>query len=348
MNNADLMKLLSGNGIASQEIVCEGGRILVAAGGARILRLTGVSGHDFLWIHPGLLQGDFDKARGASGWLNLGGDRTWLSPEYQLFIRDLKNMWETYQVPAQFDPGEYRIWKEADKINLASKFKLPNHRLGVEAEVSLEKSVRAIPHPLRDAADAEGLLRAEYVGYEQTTTLALLSSPTAGMRLGLWQLAQVPATGEILIPITDDSAPRLYFGSLEGNRVSVELGLLRFRVDAAGMAKIGVKAASLIGRAGFLKKEDDAWSLLVRNFSVNPSGEYVDTPWDAPADTGYALQCFNDDGNLGQFGELEYHAPAIGEGTGLTICTEQSQLWAFRGEEAVIRKIAERLLGIGI
>jgi len=71
-------------------------------------------------------------------------------------------------------------------------------------------------------------------------------------------------------------------------------------------------------------------------------------PWDDTTDLGYAVECYNDSGETGLFGELEYHTPAIGGGTGLTTYLDCSQVWAFRGEEQPIRTVGERLLGQGL
>ena len=52
-----------------------------------------------------------------------------------------------------------------------------------------------------------------------------------------------------------------------------------------------------------------------------------------------------DDGALGGFGELEYHAPAVGAGTGQTTHTDLSQVWAFSGPAEAVGRIARLLLG---
>ena len=61
-----------------------------------------------------------------------------------------------------------------------------------------------------------------------------------------------------------------------------------------------------------------------------------------------AIQCYNDDGNLGDFGELEYHSPAIGGDTGNTTYEDRSQVWAFLGRVELVDEVAQRLLGVDI
>jgi hypothetical protein len=113
---------------------------------------------------------------------------------------------------------------------------------------------------------------------------------------------------------------------------------------ATGEHKIGIRAVATTGRAGYLYHRGDQSALVVRNFVVNPSGEYVDVPWTDTQDFGYSTQACNVNSKLGAFSELEYHAPAIGHGTGRTHCVDESQVWAFRGDSAKIRHIAQTLL----
>ena len=86
----------------------------------------------------------------------------------------------------------------------------------------------------------------------------------------------------------------------------------------------------------------------MRNFSVNPSGEYVDVPWKAPEDFGYSTQACNVNSALGAFSELEYHIPAIGGTTGSARCDDTAQVWAFRGHEAGVLAVARRLLSADV
>ena len=113
---------------------------------------------------------------------------------------------------------------------------------------------------------------------------------------------------------------------------------------AAGEHKIGVRAAITTGRIGYIYPTGNQHALIVRNFFVNPSGEYADVPWTEPEDRGYSTQACSVNSRWGMFSEMEYHVPAIGEGTGLRQIEDRSQLWAFRGSREDIEKIARALL----
>jgi len=120
--------------------------------------------------------------------------------------------------------------------------------------------------------------------------------------------------------------------------------LVRYRMRQQGEHKISVRAASIANRIGYLYPVGDRWALIIRNIVVNPSGEYVDVPWDDTSYFGFAVQACNVNSKLGAFSELEYHTPAIGRNTGRLRCDDAAQVWAFRAPKAEIRAIAKTLL----
>jgi hypothetical protein len=339
--------------LAEQKVVtaelpgAEGGVVLVASAGARILRLTDAAGFDHLWLHPALEAGQPVPPRESDGWLNFGGDRTWIAPELHFFVRDRTRAMETYAVPSRLDPGAYVLEAGEDDVRLAQTCTLRDY-LGEDAPLRIEKTIRTAANPLRDLNAPELAAGAEYVGYSQVTTLALPEEAPSGARVGLWHLAQVPPGGVIGIPLTQPRAPRLYFGVPAPGQLEEMPAGVRLRVDGQTMLKIGLQAANVFGRMGYLRETGPETSaLLIRNFAVNPSGQYLDAPWDDPTETelGYAAQCYTDDGALGGFGELEYHAPGVGAWTGLAACTDESQVWGFQGPMETISEIARQLLG---
>jgi len=267
--------------------------------------------------------------RKSDGWLNFGGDRTWIAPELDYFVRDRAHVNETYRVPSDLDPGKYKLVIKEGEVVATTGIGLHNHATGGRLRVLVGKVIRPAANPLRDLRSPELTAGVSYVGYTQSTTLHLAPSSSEGVRVGLWSLAQVPGGGVIGIPLTQPRVPRIYFGAPASGQLDETPAGLRLRVDGRGPLKIGVQAALLTGRMGYLRATGPgAAALLIRNFPVNPSGTYVDAPWDDPTGTelGYAAQCYVDDGPLGGFGELEYHAPAVGAGTGQAAHTDVSQV----------------------
>lgn len=52
-------------------------------------------------------------------------------------------------------------------------------------------------------------------------------------------------------------------------------------------------------------------------------------PCDDPHAIGYMTQCYVDDGKLGGFGEIEYHAPALDASRKMMRMEDRSETWAF-------------------
>src|SRR5581483_1251281 len=96
-----------------------------------------------------------------------------------------------------------------------------------------------------------------------------------------------------LVPTHSSSQPKIYMGSIAPEDLIVQDHLIRYKMRAGGEHKLGVRAAALTGRAGYLRTTDREASLVVRNFSVNPSGEYVDVPWTETKNFGFAFQACN-------------------------------------------------------
>jgi hypothetical protein len=213
-------------------------------------------------------------------------------------------------------------------------------------ELEITKSIAAAPNPLRyDAQARSGAV--EYAGHTLLTSLKILNAgPDAVPLVGLWSLTQMPHQGELFVPTYSKTEPRVYFGLVDtpADEVGVNECLVRFKMRAAGEHKIGIRAAVTTGRIGYIYPTGTKHALIVRNFFVNPSGEYADVPWTEPEDRGYSTQACSVNSRWGMFSEMEYHVPAIGGSTGLRHVEDRSQLWAFRGSREDIIEIARALL----
>ena len=330
-----------------------GGSALLLRYGARVLGLfVQDDAGSTLRVDPVLTEpASAREALEGDEWVILGGDRTWVSPEREIFIGDLSDAWGTYHFPLSVDPGQYTLERRGerggDAVAMTNRTQVSLLRRGISCEVEIDKVVRMVPNPLRHEAWArDWLSEVAYAGYEQETGLRLVSTPDPSVQVGLWNILVLPAGGQIIIPTVGPVEVRDYFDPTGPEHLEVGAGAVRFNLDAREQHKIGVRAASVTGRGAYVRRVgDDRWSLLVRNFLVNPSGEYVDVPWDDPDDLGYAVQVYNDDGTSGAFGELEYHVPAVGGDTGRDACVDFSQVWAFEGSREHIRAIADALLG---
>jgi hypothetical protein len=270
---------------------------------------------NFLWTNP---------APGGA-WPNPGGDRTWLAPEIELFIGDVRRPGETYRVPAALDPGN---WKQSGSNRLTNSASLRMHRAGRDVSIRLDKEFLPAPSPIA----ANGL---QYAGYTQVTSLET-DAP-----LGIWNLLQLPPGGMMLVATRAPVRPRLVFGALAEGELTIAPELIYWRMALTGPdTKIAIKADALTGRAAYVRPcaEPGMADLVVREFDICPTGGYVDALWEPPHEAGWAFQACCVRNGPEQFNELEYHAP-------LECRRDESRVWGFRGATGVVMGVAARLLG---
>jgi len=346
----DLIKTLNAVGKSPELYQTDDGtRLLILPYGGRILGVFAPgSEENFLWTNSVLNSVESARAYYASDdWQNSGGDRTWLAPEVDFFFPKFPNIdIAGYWQPRSLDPGNYELTKTVHGVKLTNRFAVDAFRSGKRVELEITKSVAAAPNPLRyDGQLPIGAV--EYAGHTLVTSLKIHDAdPAHAPLVGLWSLTQMPHQGELFIPTYSKSKPRIYFGLVDApsDELVISDHLVRFKMRAAGEHKIGIRAAATTGRIGYIYPTGNQHALIVRNFFVNPSGEYADVPWTEPEDRGYSTQACSVNSRWGMFSEMEYHVPAIGGSTGLHSIEDRSQLWAFRGSRADVEKIARTLL----
>jgi hypothetical protein len=326
----------------------DGSRVLLLPHGGRVLGLFAPGAtENFYWTHPALRSVESATAFYGSGvWQNSGGDRTWLAPEVDIFFPKFPDLdMSTYWQPRELDPGRYELVQEGETVRLVNRLTLTLSRSKEQVPLEMAKWVGPALNPLRYEKDWESAGRVQYAGYTQHTALKLVAQ-TSRAQIGLWNLVQMPHGGELLVSTYSRAEPKVYMGNIAPNDLVVTEQLVRYRMRAKGEHKIGLRGVAMTGRVGYLYTAGGEESaLIIRNFFVNPSGEYVDVPWRETDNFGFAIQACNVDSGLGSFSELEYHVPAIGSGTGLTSYEDVSQIWAFRGPTESVQTIAARLLG---
>jgi Family of unknown function (DUF6786) len=324
----------------------DGSTVLMLPYGGRILGLFAPeSEENFFWSNPALASSEAAQAFYESdAWHNSGGDRTWLSPEVDFCFPDFPNL-EKYRQPRKLDPGNYKVVKAGDIVRMVDQPTLTLSRSKEEVELEITKWVTPAPNPLRYEQGVGELKGCEYAGYTLHVSLEFAGARTANSaRVGIWNLLQMPHGGELLIPTYCRAEPKAFFGTIPPGDLAVDDRLIRYRMIAFGEQKIGIRAVATAGRAGYLYETGGRFALIVRNFSVNPSGEYIDVPWTDIRDLGYSAQACNVHSALGSFSELEYHAPAIEKGAGVPRSQDTSQVWAFRGTREQITRVACSLL----
>lgn len=324
----------------------DGSMALVLPYGGRILGLfSPASQQNFFWTHPALESSESARAFYAGEqWHNSGGDRTWLAPEVDFFFPDFPSL-DRYWQPRELDPGHFQVVHKDGRLELVNEFAVTVSRTKQQAALKLTKALAPALNPLRYERDFKEIQDVEYAGYTLHTTLELTEeSKDDTTRVGLWNLLQLPYSGELLVPTYRKAEAKIIMGSVSSEDLVANDRLLRYRMRADGEHKIGIRAVASTGRVAYLYPTDNRSALIIRNFFVNPSGEYVDVPWDECSNYGFSTQACNINSGLGSFSELEYHVPAIGEGTGLNCCHDVSQVWAFRGSRDKIQRVLKSLI----
>ena len=329
-----------------------GETILVLPHGGRVLGLfSAESDKNFLWTSATISTGELAREHFASDcWCNSGGDRTWLAPEIDFFYPHFPDTARQYFQPRQVDPGHHAALQTDSRILLENYLTIPSFRRGWSAPLRIAKTVRKTADPLAQGSSASLAGKLEFAGYALHTTLELLSDRHDRCEIGLWNLLQLPGGGEMIVPIYRPTTPVVYFGDIPQGHLRSDDHFVRYRMSAPNEQKIGVDALAVSGRAGYVIDDADdpnLAALVVRSFSVDPSGRYVDVPLHTPDGGGHAFQACNIDADyLGRFAELEYHVPAIGGESGMLRCDDISRVWGYRGPREAIAAAAYELLGV--
>jgi hypothetical protein len=323
-----------------------GSSIVVLAHGGRVIGV-------FSPGRPGNLVWNSERLRDArscrellqsSEWCNTGGDRTWLAPEADFFLPTYPKT-DGYFQPRQLDPGSYSCARQGGGVALVNELTLRSYRTGEEVRLRVSKRVAPLGGLALRAGVPFSLRGLAACGYALACDLELLGEAPR-TPVGLWNLLQLPPGGRMLIPTRRPGKAVRYFGSIpEGALVEAD-GLVRWTMSAPGEQKIGVAPQQAIGRVCHLREDGDRAVLAVREFTVKPDGLYPDAPWPPAQGPGCVIQACNVNSGLGRFNELEYHAPAIGGGTGLTSVHDESRVRFFHGEAVRVRALAARFLSV--
>jgi hypothetical protein len=320
----------------------DGSAALVLPYGGRVLGLFAPeSERNFFWTHPALdaVESAHDFYRSAQ-WHNSGGDRTWIAPEVDFFFPNFPKL-ERYWQPREFDPGNYQVTQSDGGLLLTNRFTYKLSRSQQTVDLKISKRLSPAANPLRGLECAG---RLSYAGYTLHTGLSFGDGKPAPVQVGLWSLLQMHHGGEMFFPTFSKASVTTFFGHIDAGDLLLGPHMVRYFMRASGEHKFGLPASVVTGRVGYVYSQGVDFSLVVRNFSVNPSGAYVDVPWSDPHRGGFAIEACNVNSHLGSFSELEYHVPAIGGPGGEGACQDASQVWAFRGLRDDILEAAHILI----
>lgn len=343
----DVIERLSSNDMEYREIrLTENWTIIVSRYGGRIFGpFNGQDGESLLWINPAFRsQREFGALLDSKG--PLGGERVWISPEFQFGCRDRDRFWDTLFVLPAVDPGTYQFkGGSSGVVELAQSMDLDafNPTRGRKT-LHLRRSIKPAKNPLQDyqqlRTPPDDVL---YAGY--THRVVLQEEEHDAIPSESWCLVQIRPTGQVIIPTTSRARVASYYEDPPPEYI--EIGDSRFscRIDGHRQYKLGIHGASVLGRIGYVSPINDELELLiVRNFFSSPSTSYVDEPPGQPGNNGFSCHVYNDDGRFGGFGELENMGTTIGGIERFSSSDDTVDTWFFVGPHESVRRIAEMLM----
>jgi hypothetical protein len=283
------------------------GKLLISEFGGRIIGLFPDKETNLLWVNPDAMKQEIVNAwRTGKDWSNIGGNRVWLSPEIDTNVRDPMRMMETYSVPPEVDPGSYRLTVEDDEVYLSQDVTIEWIRLAKQIQLEVERRIIRMDHPnVAISGDTS------FAGY-QSVSMLRASGSYGTARPGLWDIVQVPRGGRITCLVPPGTHPTPAIGYPEWEEKN---GLLQTGTLSQHSFKWSLRASQSQGRLVYLHRiYPHRSTLLVRNFQVGNDEDYADCPCSDPLDTGHMCQVYVDNGDLGDFAELEFHTPFLSPG----------------------------------
>ncbi|NJO83817.1 MAG: hypothetical protein HC828_14140 [Blastochloris sp.] len=277
------------------------------------------------------------------GWhWNLGGDRTWIAPEFAYNARDRRNFSGTWTIPHDMDPGMYTITYTDGRIALTTEMMLPVYHHGEmngETRLTLQKTIYAAPV----VEESNGVIS---VGYVSESTLT--QHGDAPIASHAWHLLQVHPGGTLIIPVRGEFGAADYVAPVPVEARQVVDGAVRLSIGGAGRFKVGYDAACMTGRMIYRQPMPDGRvALLVREFENDPANPYLEEPPDSPGVGGHSVHVYNngdDPANDPSFGEMECAGRTVGRATGHTSQTDTVTLSMFVGEATAIDRIIDALV----
>ncbi len=326
-------------------------KLVISERGGRILGpFLEDTGEGIFWINGAFGDSDNFKQFISKNEWNLGGERFWLAPEVQFYIKDRYHFWDTYKLPESIDPGKHILDdSNTSSVSLSQNITVEAYNLvSGKKEVKVERLIRSTENPLKSLNGSDSIMKGvSYAGYEHTVRLSEVVHND--VMCENWILIQLNPGGKIYIPCSPEVEEVNYFEPVEPGYRDILKNHVRLKITGDKRYKVGYKSAHVFGRLGYLNSLSDGRNyLLIRNFYNNPSAPYTEEPPDSPGHSGQSVHIYNDGGNFGGFGELECNGQPVGGKTNRTDTVDYFTLWIYIGDIRALKEIALHLLGIEI
>ncbi len=340
---------------------------VVAGLQARVMTSTfnGASGQSLGWVNRAhiekMAKGESTPHMNPAG----GEDRFWVGPEggqFSYFFKPGSNfVFDDWQTPGVIDIESFNPASiKPRSATFSKKTRLQNYS-GTEFDILIDRTIRLLS---RQKAQEE--LRVtlpagvSLVAYESDNKITNIGNEPWTKATGIpsvWILGMYPSSSSntVVIPYNPGSDAEMgqvvnddYFGKVPPNRLQVGDKAIFFKGDGQARGKIGLspkRARPILG------SYDAANKVLTIVQYTKPEGatDYVNSAWKIQDDpfNGDAANSYNDDGNLGEFFELESSSPVKALAPQESISHVHRTIH-MHGEEAELDRIAQATLGVSL
>jgi hypothetical protein len=281
------------------ELVSTSVSVLVLPRGARVLGVDLGCGN-LLWVNPRVT----DILR--MGEWNIGGIRTWVSPE-RAFFYDNPQMFEGWRCPSGIDPDKYRVVsKRVNEMQFRGTISAKDMISGETLNGEITKKVE-----LKEVSQNRRSLSAT-ITIHDVLTARNFTSPFA-----LWTLVQVApgddGKGVVAIPVIQNSKPIHYFSPIPNSHLQLFKDHVELIIDGRKELKLGIRPEDLPNpREALLSyrfRKNGVSVLITVSSQTGPiqQDECVDPARSDPNGPRAAIQSYNSNTESSGlcFGELE-------------------------------------------
>ncbi|NCB01657.1 MAG: hypothetical protein EOM67_05765 [Spirochaetia bacterium] len=278
-----------------------------------------------------------------SDW-NIGGERLWIAPELQYNVTDRSDIQNSYSLPREMDPSHYSLKVGIDSsIHLDTEMKLETFIDPKESHnLTIKRRIKPIGNPLKDLIETHSYMKdLSYSGYSHT--IELESDALYKKMSEPWIIMQVRQGGISIVPTYSKAQIGWYYRPTTKETIVANDRLLIAVHDKENLFKIGLHSTSFTGRVGYLYTKEEPY-LIIRNYFVSPHNNYVEEPFSAPKERGYAFHLYNSGVRGAQFGEVESQGASIGGPSGQRKSTTHIETYIFEGKREQLERVAQLLL----
>lgn len=340
--------------IGAEVLGAPSGHLVVTQRGARAVPFD-ERGRPLLWLAPAV-RPDAAGARAAasalsewaagSAW-NFGAERLWIGPELRLMVEDRTDFHGSYHLPTALDPGSWELRAhdragETRALELQQVMTVPVHQPSAHLSLVVEQRLALEADPARRWPEARDV---RHLGWSREVTLRRTPDDDGSVACQSWVVAQVEAPATVLVPGAGTARVTDYFEPVDAAHLQRRGTDLTIALTGRQRFKVGIATAehrSLM--ACWRNLPDGEAALFVRYFYDAPSSRYLEQPPGVPGHEGDSLYSYNDDGRMGNFGEIEALGRALEPGAAAV--SDRFELHAWWGERGRLRQLAVRLLGM--